>query len=530
MRDEDFRPSLPARLNLAAYLLDARVDEGRGAAPALLTPDETLTYAQVQARTNRVAGALAAAGIVRGDRALLALSDGPDFVATLFGILKLGAVGAMANPDLRDAELEHLLACTGAKVVVTTSAVAWRAAGVIAASGATCLVVGPESGAGFRSLAAVSAGLPEVFRTVDTAADDEALWLFTSGSTGKPRAAVHRHRDFAYHIECYAKRILGLGRQDTMLSVPKLYFPYATGMSLLFPFAVGARTILFPEHPTPERLFDLIERFAPTILTTVPTMTAKMLAHPGATQRDLASVRLAVTAGEALPPDLHRRWDETFGVPMLDGIGSAEMFHIYISNRPGDVRPASLGRVVPGYEARVMRADGSPASDGEVGTLWVRGGSTFDRYHGDPEATAAALRDGWVVSGDMMRREGDQFFYAGRTDDMLKVAGIYVSPIEVEGVLARHPAVAECAVVGFNDEQGLVKPRAFVVLRPGHTADETFFHDLGQWARAELAHYKVPRSWVARDALPRNDRGKIVRRALRAVVPGVDGGGRGSYS
>jgi acyl-coenzyme A synthetase/AMP-(fatty) acid ligase len=287
-------------------------------------------------------------------------------------------------------------------------------------------------------------------------------------------------------------------------------------MALMFPFAVGARTVLFPEHPTPARLFELVERFRPTVLATVPTMTAKLLAAPDAGARDLSSLRLAVTAGEALPPELHRRWLEAFGVEMLDGIGSAEMFHIYISNRRGAVRAGSLGQVVPGYEARVVRPDGGDAPDGEPGTLWVRGDSMLSGYHDDPGKTAATLRDGWVVSGDVFRREGGHFFYEGRADDMLKVGGIYVSPLEVEHALAAHPSVVECAVVGYEDGDGLTKARAFVAFRPDAPGDDRArFAELAAWARARLARYKVPRDWVACAALPRNDRGKIVRRALR---------------
>ncbi len=461
-------------MNLASLLLDAH----DGERTAIRTPDATLTYAEVRARVNQMAHVLRRQGVSKGDRVLIALPDGPDFVAALFATLKLGAVGCPTNPDVPAAEHDYLRAYTGAKVFLTPGSVRYDA--------------------------------PATFESEGTSDDDVALWLFTSGSTGKPKAAIHRHGDFAYHIERYAKGVLGLRASDVTIAVPRLYFPYATGMNLMFPFAVGAQTVLFPEHPTPERLFELCARFRPTILTTVPTMTAKMLAGgPG----DLSSLRLAVTAGEAFPVELHRRWNERFGAEMLDGIGSAEMFHVYISNRPGEVRPGCLGRLVPGYEARVVRADDTDAPDGEPGTLWVRGGSMLLGYHDDPGKTQAVLRDGWVVSGDVFRRDAEGFFfYEGRADDMLKVGGIYVSPVEVENVLAEHPAVAECAVVGYEDEHGLVKPRAFVVPHAGRVPD---FDDLAAYARQRLARYKVPRSWVLSDGLPRNDRGKVMRRALR---------------
>ncbi len=514
MGEGSLAPQFPERLNLAQHLLDARIAEGRGGNPALLTPELTHSYADVLAQANRLAHVLRDAGVRKGDRVLLALPDGPAFVAAFFATLKLGAVGAMANPDVPVDEHEYLLAITGARALLASAAVAGRArAAIRQAKGLAVCLVDSEIDDEFPSLNRACAGAPATFTNEDTHQDDVALWLFTSGSTGRPKAAVHRHRDFAYHIECYARGVLGLHAGDVVLSVPKLHFPYATGMSLMFPFAVGASAILFPEHPTPDRLFALVARHRPTILTTVPTMTAKLLAVPGG---DLSSLRLAVSAGEALPVDLYHRWRMATGVQMLDGIGSAEMFHIYISNRPGDVQPGSLGRVVPGYRARVVRVDGSDADDGEAGTLWVTGGSTMLGYHADPDATAAVLRDGWVVSGDFFRRSADgSYHYEGRSDDMLKVGGIYVSPLEVENTIAAHPAVAECAVVGAPDELGLVKPRAFVVPAPGCIADERLFGELTAWTRERLAHYKVPRSWQARESLPRNDRGKIVRRLLR---------------
>jgi benzoate-CoA ligase len=340
------------------------------------------------------------------------------------------------------------------------------------------------------------------------------LLLLTSGSTGRPRAAIHSHRDFAVHAICYAQQVLGLREDDVTFAVPRLHFPYATGNALLFPFSVGARTVLVRDRPSPARVFDALVRHAPTILVTVPTMTAKLLALPESDRPALPVLRLALSAGEALPPEMFVRWRRAFGVEMLDGIGSAEMFHVYVTNRPGEARPGTLGRPVPGYEARVVRDDGAEAAPGEVGVLWVRGPSAARAYHDDPERTRAVFRDdGWVVSGDFFRRdEAGVFHYEGRADDMLKVAGLYVSPLEVERVVAAHPAVDECAVVGHPDGDDLVKPRAFVVLRAGADVREA---DLERWTRERLAAYKVPRTWRFVAALPRNDRGKLVRRALR---------------
>ncbi|HVU50121.1 MAG TPA: benzoate-CoA ligase family protein [Polyangia bacterium] len=525
---------IPARLNLAAHVLDARVAEGRGARVAIRFDDAgpgagrwgAVTYAELLDESNRVANVLAGLGVGRGDRVLVALPDGPPFAAAFFGALKVGAAVAMANPELPAADYAAHLAYTRAKVLFVDAGLAARAAAPIAEARelVAALVVG-GGGETARSLAygARVAAASTGFVNADTAADDPAVWIATSGSTGSPRAAVHGHRSFAFSIEAYAKGVLGLGAGDVTLSVPKLYFGYATGMSLLFPLAVGATAVLYPDRPTPERMFELVARHRPTVLALVPTLIAKMVAAAPRPEvaRAFAGARLATSAGEALPVPLYARWRERFGVEIVEGLGSAELFHIHLSNRAGDVRPGTLGRVVPGYEARVVRDDGSDAPDGEIGARWVRGGSAALRYEGDPERTAQVFGradGGWVATSDKVRRAGGVFTFEGRSDDMLKVGGIYVSPLEVENVLLQHPAVSECAVVAYEDEAGLVKPKAVVVVRGGDAADpdtDTLWGELDAFARARLAAFKVPRRWERLPALPRNDRGKLVRRTLR---------------
>ncbi|HEV3031170.1 MAG TPA: benzoate-CoA ligase family protein [Polyangia bacterium] len=516
---------IPPRLNLAAHVLDARVAEGHGARVALRVGarGRPVTYAELLDEANRLANVLAALGVGRGDRVLVALPDGLAFVAAFLATLKVGAAVTMANPELPIADHAAHLSYTRAKVLLADADLAARAAAAIAAAPAlaAALVVGgaAETPRHLSYEAAVAAASP-CFSNVDTAADDPAVWIATSGSTGLPRAAVHGHRSFAFSIEAYAKSVLGLGGDDVTLSVPKLYFGYATGMSLLFPLAVGATAVLFPDRPTPERMFELVARHRPTVLALVPTLIAKLLAAaaPPEALAAFAGVRLATSAGEALPAPLHARWKARFGVEIVEGLGSAELFHIHVSNRPGDVRPGTLGRVVPGYEARVVRDDGSDAPDGEIGALWVRGGSVALGYEGDPERTTQVFRDEhdgrWVATSDKVRRVDGVFRFEGRSDDMLKVGGIYVSPLEVENVLLQHPAVSECAVVGYEDEAGLVKPKAVVVC-PNRAADDALFGELDAFARERLAAFKVPRRWERRAALPRNDRGKLVRRQLR---------------
>src|SRR5450432_3055403 len=515
------RFEIPARLNLAAHVLDARVAEGHGARVALVVGERRVTYAELLAEANRVANVLASLGVGRGDRVLLALPDGVELVAAFLATLKVGAAVTMANPELPPADHAAHLAYTRAKILFADVALAARARDVIEASTlAAAIVVGGAPGSSRTPpYEALVAAAPATFENADTASDEPAVWVATSGSTGSPRAAVHGHRGFAFSIEAYAKGVLGLAADDVTLSVPKIYFGYATGMSLLFPLAVGATAVLFADRPTPERMFELVARHRPTVLALVPTLIAKMVAaDPGPeVLRAFAGVRLATSAGEALPTNLHARWRKRFGVEIVEGLGSAELFHIHVSNRPGDVRRGTLGRVVPGYEARVVRDDGGDAPDGEIGALWMRGGSAALRYEGDPERTAQVFRGGWVATSDKVRRVDGVFTFEGRSDDMLKVGGIYVSPLEVENVLLQHPAVSECAVVGYEDEAGLVKPKAVVVCRDGAAgqADGDLFGALDAFARERLAAFKVPRRWERLAALPRNDRGKLVRRHLR---------------
>jgi benzoate-CoA ligase family protein len=350
---------------------------------------------------------------------------------------------------------------------------------------------------------------------VATHRDDPAIWLFTGGTTGRPKAVVQPHRSFANTCECYAKQVIGYRPDDVTLSVPKLYFGYATGSNLLFPFAAGASAALFAEHPTAEVLFDQIRRHRPTILVNVPKIVAEMVDHPDAAAQDLSCLRLATSAGEALPPALHARWTETFGVELLDGLGTAEMWHVFVSNRPGAVRPGTLGVAVPGFDVRVRDSEGRDLPDGEVGRLWVRGGSRALGYWQDLSRSAEAFRGEWFAAGDMVGRDADGYVtYVGRADDALKVGGKWLLPAEVEGCLQSHPGVAECAVVGVPDARGLTKPVAFVVAA-ATPAPEGFADALKAYALERLEPYKHPREVHVVDALPRTHLGKVDRGALK---------------
>src|SRR5213593_4114811 len=502
-----FQP--PDQFNIADHFLDARVREGKGARPAVLTDARTLTYREIQALSNQFGHVLTEAGVGAEQRVMIALPDGPAFVAALFGTLKIGAVVVMVNPELKPEAIEYFYAYTRARVLIARrdTVGSFRTAARDARHLKTILVVGePE----FDERLARA---PVTFDNFPTHRDDAAIWLFSGGTTGQPKAVVQTHTSFANTTECYAKGVIGYSERDVTISVPKLYFGYATSSNLLFPFAVGATTVLFPEAATPELVFERIARFRPTILINVPTMINHMVSHPAAASQDLSCLRLAPSAGEPLPVELYQRWKRTFGVELLDGLGTAEMWHIFISNKPGAVKPGTLGTVVPGFEVRVRDDLAHDLPDGEVGMLWVRGDSRAIGYWQQLDKTKAAFRGEWYVSGDLVRRDADGFFtYCGRADELLKVGGKWLAPQEVEGCLLQHPLVKEVAVVGIEDASGLTKPHAFVVAAE---ARPSLAEELLTFARERLEPYKAPRTVRFLDSLPRTHLGKVDRRKLR---------------
>ncbi len=495
----------PARLNLAAHLLDARLAEGRGTAPAIRSDARTVTYDELVRLSFRYAHVLAADDIRPEERVIISLPDTPDYVAALFGILRLGSVVVMVNPDAPTDLIQYFFEYTRAAAAFVP---AERFETFRAAAGARVRLYGVGSVEFDSRLSAAAADVA----TFDSHRDDAAMWLFSGGTTGRPKGVIQTHRSFANTTELYGRRVLGLRPDDITISVPKLFFGYATGSNVFFPLAAGASSVLFPERCTPEVLFDRISRHRPTVLINVPTMIQQMLAHPGAETRDLSSVRLATSAGEALPAELHDRWMRMFGVELLDGLGTAEMWHIFLTNQPGDVVPGTLGRPVPGFEVKLCDADGNEVADGEVGALWVRGESRAIGYWQQMDDTMRVFRGEWYVSGDMLRRNADgTFVYCGRCDDMLKVSGKWLAPGELENCLISHPAVREVAVVGTRNAEGLVKPVAFVVSdRPS----PALAAELQAYARSQLEPYKYPREVVFVDQLPRTHLGKVDRGAL----------------
>ncbi|MBM4359777.1 MAG: benzoate-CoA ligase family protein [Deltaproteobacteria bacterium] len=541
-------------LNLADYYLFDRLAEGLGDTPALLFGDRMQTYAEVADDTRALAAHLVGAGIAVEQRVLLALPDTPAYAAAFFATLRIGAVVAMGNPHAPADDLAYLVGYTRASAVITTPEVARAIRGTLDEAGVHLILVrdvatgedwldAQEPAFAGRWLRdALSDGRARLERgdpsQRTTERDHPAIWLFTSGSTGKSKAAMHCHRDFAFNTERYALGTVGYRRGDVTVSVPRLFFGYATGTNLMFPFRVGATAALFSERPTPESLARAIERHRPTIVTNVPTMMGKLLddddarAARGEARLDLSCVRFHLSAGEALPPALLSRFIERFGGEVYDGIGSAEMFHIYCTNRPGDVVPGSLGKVVSGYELRVLPADAevpgaTPVATGETGVLWVKGDSVALAYFGDREKSFQTFHGHWCRTGDLFHiDERGYLWFEGRADDLLKVGGVWVAPMEVENCLAEHPAVSAVAVIGVAVD-GLVKPKAFVVAKSGEEASETLADALKDWVKARLSKHKYPRVLAFVDDLPKNDRGKIDRKELRRrEVAGENPSGR----
>jgi benzoate-CoA ligase family protein len=488
----------PDLLNADDFFLRDRLAEGHGSDVALRLDSGAVTFDEIDVMASGYAAAFADMGVVKGDRVLIVLPDGPDFVAALFGIFRLGAVVVMLNPGLtREA---------------TT--------GMVERSKAAAAVVDEAGASAFE--ASLSAWRPRILMpteienalsipTVPTDPDDPAMWLFSGGTTGLPKAVPQTHRSLVNTSRLYGQGVLEMTRDDITISVPKLYFGYATGSNLLFPFSVGASVVLFEEPSRPEAIFARVERHRPTVLVNVPSAINQMLHHLGAADRDLSSLRLATSAGEALPETLYRRWIDTFGVELLDGLGTAEMWHIFISNRPGDVRSGTLGKVVPGFEIEARDEDGESVPAGEVGRLWVKGDSLGLGYWGDPEGTTEAFRPPWFVGGDLVSIDEEGYVtHRGRADDAVKVKGKWFRPQELESTLLEHPAVAECAVVAVDDEAGLTRPVAFVVAAGAVTEQE-----LVDWALARLEAYKHPRRVLFIDRLPLTHLGKVDRAALR---------------
>jgi benzoate-CoA ligase family protein len=510
--------AIPDALNIADYLVARHVREGRGARTALVTGDGTITYSELDALVNRTSNALRGLGVAPEQRIILLLHDGPAFYACFLGAIKIGAVPVPLNTLLRQPDYQFILNDSRAMAAIVSEPLVREVLPIVHLL--PCLkhlVVSEGTLDGLPSLEAIIEQADATLDAVPTHKDDAAFWLYSSGSTGAPKGTIHLHHDIICTIEGYAHGVLQMTDQDRCLSAAKLFFAYGLGNSLSFPLGLGGQAIVVGGRPTPGTMFEAIDRFRPTIFFAVPTLYAAMLQVEDAARRfNVSSLRFCVSAGEALPPEIFRRWKDRFGQDIVDGIGSTEMLHMFLSNRPGACRPGTSGIEVPGYAAKIVGEDGAALPADTIGTLMVSGDSAAAGYWKQHDKTKSTFQGEWVNTGDKYFRDADGYYhYCGRTDDMLKVGGIWVSPIEVENTVLAHEAVLECAVVGVSDTDGLTKPKAFVVLRDGVEPTPQIAQDIQSFVKSRIAPYKYPRWIEFTSALPRTATGKLQRFRLR---------------
>jgi benzoate-CoA ligase len=515
---------VPETFNVAHWLLDRNLAEGRGEHIAIECGPVRVTYRQLQERTNRVGNAFRQTGLRREERVLLVLLDTPEFAYSFLGAIKAGMVPVPVNTLLQAADYEFLLNDTRARVAVVSESLLERLRAIPRPKLRYLeeIIVAGNAPEGMRSLVGLMEQASPGLESEPTSRDDVAFWLYSSGSTGRPKGCVHLHHDIPSACEHYAQGVLGITAADRCFSVAKLFFAYGLGNALYFPLSVGATAILSADPPTPASVFAVIERQRPTLFFSVPTSYVGLLGNrrEGA-DFDLSSIRNGVSAGESLPAAVWEQFRERFGVEVLDGLGSTELLHIVISNRRGQVRPGSTGQVVEGYEARLVDENDQPVTQGEIGNLVVRSDGTCAYYWNRHEQSKDIIQGHWFRTGDKYYQDGDGFFWhAGRSDDMLKVSGQWVSPVEIEAALAAHPWVRETAVIGREDLSRLLKPMAFVVLEPDVRPDENTARTLQEFVAAKIAPFKKPR-WIEFVAeLPRTATGKLQRFRLRQRVGG----------
>jgi benzoate-CoA ligase len=517
------RIDIPRDYNAAHDLIERNLQAGRASKVAYIDDRGRTTYGELAERVNRCSNALVGLGLEAEQRVLLCVLDTIDFPTAFLGSIKAGIVPIAANTLLTTADYEYMLRDSRAHALIVSAPLLAGFAPLLGRMPhlrqvIVCGAADEKAVAGHHSFSNLLAEASVEFSPVATTSDDACFWLYSSGSTGAPKGTVHAHSSLIATAELYARPILGIREDDVVFSAAKLFFAYGLGNGLTFPLSVGATTVLMAERPTPAAVFARLTKHQPTIFYGVPTLFAALLASPDLPKRGELRLRICTSAGEALPADLGKRWTEHFGVEILDGIGSTEMLHIFLSNRPGKVCYGTTGTPVPGYELRIIADDGLPVAQGQVGELQVCGPTSAMAYWNNRQKSCATFHGPWTRSGDKYSIDGEgNFIYAGRTDDMLKVGGIYVSPIEVEAALITHPAVLEAAVIGKADEEELVKPVAYVVLKTGQAASAGLAEELRQHVKSRLAPYKYPRWIEFIDELPKTATGKIQRYKLRQL-------------
>jgi benzoate-CoA ligase len=516
---------LPAVFNVATHFVDRHVREGRDHKVAFECGDEQVTYRQLYERVNRAGNAMKKLGVRQEERVGLLLLDTPEFAYCFFGGIKIGAVPIPINTLLKPHEYEYILNDSRTRVLIVSEALLPQVQAIAREKLRylqTIVVFGkaPESATSLQQL--LDEASAELAAEA-TSKDDAAFWLYSSGSTGFPKGCVHLHHDMVVCSELYAKNILRITENDRFFSVAKMFFAYGLGNGLYFALSVGATSILWPGSPSPPNIFSVIEKHKPTLFFSVPSNYASLLSYKreGGPEFDLSTVRYGVSAGEALPATLFHRFKERFGVEILDAIGSTEALHMFIANRPGAVRPGSSGEIMPGYEARIVDENGHDVPDGEVGSLLIKGDSVCACYWNQHEKTKETIHGHWIRTGDKYYRDKDGYYwYVGRNDDMMKVKGMWVSPIEIEGVLLEHPMVQEAAAIGNADGNQLVKPAAYLVLKQGVSETPQLIEEVRQHVQSRLAAHKCPQRFEVVQELPKTATGKIQRYKLRQMATG----------
>ncbi len=511
---------IPEKFNAANFLLDRHIKEGRGDKVAIVCQGQKVTYEQVFLEVNRLGNGFRSLGVEMENRVLLLSPDLPELICSILAAMKIGAVPVVTNTMLPAADIAYILNDCRAKVAVVHHSLLPLVEQVQGRlEYLKHLIVIGDCKKGQISYQKLVEDSSEELKPALTSKDDSAVWQYSSGTTGTPKGIVHMHKSIFYHFHSHAQGILNITPDDKVFSIAKLFFGYGQGNGLYWPFGAGATTILLPDRPEPENVAELVTRERPTVYCGVPTSYNAILQLPNLKERyDFSSIRICTSAGEALPAAIYQKWLETFGVEIIDGIGSTECFHVFISNRPGQVVSGSTGQPIPGFEAKLVDDQGQEVPPGEIGTLLVKGGSVSAGYWNKHEMTQRTFLGEWVRTGDKFYKdENGYYWFAGRMDDMIKAGGIWVSPIEVEGILVSHPAVLECGVIGAEDKDGLLKPKAFVVLKEGNNPSDELTKELQKYVKQNAAPFKYPR-WVEyADELPKTPTGKLQRFKLREL-------------
>lgn len=510
---------LPDTFNMVSLLLERHLEGADAERTAIIFQDQKTTYGQLGAMTNKIGNGLIQMGIKPGDRVIILLYDRPEFIASFLGIMKIGAVPVPINMLATTEDLEFFIQDSQAAGLIMENDIHGKLIDFFANHPRyKCLITFGAAADGTVDLLDLVQNGSDRLETYPTSKDDPSYWLYTSGTTGNPKGVIHLHKDLVYSVETWGRHVVDFSRDDRVFCTSKLFFSYGLNFSLYLPLYYGASVVLNPDRPVPETVMAMIEHYRPTGLFSVPTSYGQMINYLEETGKkpDLSSLRFCNSAGEALPGSLLQRWKAIFGIEILDGLGSSEASLIFISNRPGKVKENSSGQVLPGYSAQVRDSLRNPLPAGELGDLWIKSEAIFNSYWNHPEKTAETLVDGWMKTGDMghMDEQG-YFFFSARGNDTMKVSGIWVSPLEVENALLAHPAVAECAVVGMQDAMGLIKPKAFVVLKKGHQAGDELVKALQVHVKQNLTPHKYPRIIDFVDELPKTSTGKIQRYKLR---------------